>query len=110
MNMFDSLVVSDVVVTEFSDTGSMCLFNSTHLRSQIVNNICFQGPLCVTLLVNLFAYVRGVHGLKDAPQSVFTLLNVTILSLWLLLYWYYKFAGHFTGDASSRRVYIHTTM
>jgi hypothetical protein len=70
INMFDSLVVSDVIITKFSDAGSMCLFNSTHLRSQLVNNICFQGPLCITLLVNLYAYVRGLRGLKDAPQSV----------------------------------------
>lgn len=70
MNAFDSLVVSDVVVTEYSDAGSMCLFDSTRLRSRLVNNICFQTPLCVTILVNLYAYVRGLHGLKDAPQSV----------------------------------------
>ena len=70
MNTRNDWAVSEVINTPYSETGSFCMFSSTLLRAKLVNNLCLQLPLLVTIAVNLIFYLRGLHALKDAPQSV----------------------------------------
>ena len=60
LNTSDRYYVSDVIDYDsaLTDKGSYCMFNHSDMRAQMVNNICFQVPLVLTLGINLWAYVK----------------------------------------------------
>ena len=76
MNSNNNWTVSEVINTEYSNSGSFCMFSNNLLRAQIVNNLSLQVPLLITIAVNLIFYLKGLHALRDAPQSVFELTSL----------------------------------
>lgn len=50
--------------------GEAYCFFSYNKRADIVNNICFQLPLVLTIVLNVFAYSRGIYAIQNAPESV----------------------------------------
>jgi hypothetical protein len=72
MNVFNEYEISEVMDfdTPLSSKGSICMFSAHKLRAKVINNICFQIPLLLTLAINVWAYLKGLHALRDAPQSV----------------------------------------
>lgn len=110
--------------------GAFCMFNPNLLRAQLVNNLCFQIPLVLTILINLWAYVKvglpgraavpclvssltcpqGLHALRDAPQSVIAreMRRAGIYMSVLLVVWIPNFIGEAAASPCSRERSIQT--
>ena len=84
------------------------MFKPHVFRAQLINNICFQGPLVLTITINLIAYILGLNALKDAPHSVIyrEMRRAGAYMSVLLLVWIPNFTGTVCIYILSYHLYI----
>lgn len=47
-----------------------CSFDHESTPGIIIDLICFQFPLLVTIFINIYSYTKGIYVLKNSPGSV----------------------------------------
>jgi hypothetical protein len=53
-----------------NDTNKSCQFNHATTSGILVDLFCFQGPLILIIIINVYHYAGGLLELKNAPHSV----------------------------------------
>jgi hypothetical protein len=53
-----------------SDTDQSCTFDHGNTDGIVLDFIYFQGPLLLTICINVYYYTKGLIALKNSPQSV----------------------------------------
>lgn len=53
-----------------NETNQSCQFNHSSTAGILLDLLCFQVPLIVIAIVNVYTYARGLLALNNAPQSV----------------------------------------
>ena len=56
--------------TNSSDTNQSCQFNHSSAAGILTDLICFQAPLIVSILLNVYTYAHGLMALRNSPHSV----------------------------------------
>jgi hypothetical protein len=53
-----------------SDTDQSCTFDHGNTDGIVLDFIYFQGPLLLTICINVYSYTKGLIALKNSPHSV----------------------------------------
>ena len=61
--------VSELIQSSRDNHRQFCFFSSNR-KSFAVTAVCFQAPVAFTVAYNIYAYVMGVHALRDSPHTV----------------------------------------
>ena len=62
--------IDENIISIQKDNNESCTFNYNNNVTIITTVICFQAPLIITIILNVYFYARGLRSLRTSPHSV----------------------------------------